>query len=467
MAKRRGTFLIIALLALVAQGVVHSAYLRDKWLADYGPKNFGVREELSPQYALIQLLGFREFISDILWVRADSFFESGNYDAVLPLIRLSTWLDPHNIDVFATGMWHLGYNFTDEEQRSDRRYIPYALALGKEGAEHNPTTYEMFFETGWMWYHKIDDDYENAVSWFKAANERPDMLQARRNLLSPALQRDGKVLEALDWYYDILERAEQRVKDTQGDYSATSMRNTIENNIDTLIVRMVQRGYLARQRNDGSYDLGAYDTRPAFDVGFSARVTVEEPRVIRVEGTWNVLPVGTRIRIILRDEDFEHGKEAGMNWDYAESVQLEPPADATFMQDQLYVRNRKFNNRLDMSKDPIMYPFKADEYVIDFMYNPRSAPPHIQDKFGFDGEGMHDENFLNTKVRPGQRVMFARLKLTRDQLLRRGEWALKTPVVETSNYVPVKTTRAIEGDILVVPGLRSEGATPPPSGGSQ
>jgi len=85
-------------------------------------------------------VGSRRFVS----------FDSGNYDAILPIIRLVTILDPHQIDVYATGMWHIGYNFTDEEQRSGPSLIwPTALALGAEGFEAETRgLYELYFETG-------------------------------------------------------------------------------------------------------------------------------------------------------------------------------------------------------------------------------------------------------------------------------------------------------------------------------
>ena len=38
------------------------------------------------------------------------------------MIRIITWLDPHQTDVYQTGAWHMDYNFTDNSQRSDRRY---------------------------------------------------------------------------------------------------------------------------------------------------------------------------------------------------------------------------------------------------------------------------------------------------------------------------------------------------------
>ncbi len=457
--------LIGALIGCLAVcGVMQKALIFPFWQRNYAVKNYAgdQAQGLSADQLLFALAGFRELVAGILWVRADSFFDEGNYDAILPIIRLVTWLDPHEIDVYATGMWHIAYNFTDEESRSDRRYIPAAIALGKEGAAANSNTYELYFETGWLWYHKIDDDYDQAVKWWEAASDHKDILPARRNILAVAYLRDGKVEKALDLYQDLLSRAEKEYESSD-EFQNHQNRDTIESNLDNLLVRMAQRGYFAEK--GGYYDQGDYDTKPPFDVGFSARVTVEEPAVLKVEGTWNVLPVGTRIRIVLRDRDLKGAKYAEMNWDAASGVNLEPDKDTTFMQDQLFVKNQQFRRRIDMSRDRTMYPFRSEDYVVEFYYNPRSAPAHIQDKFGFNGEGMTDPNFLNTEARPGQRVVYYSMNLTKDQILRQGKWAMgkETPVLQTPNFKPLGA--ASFGDAIQVPGLRATEQTvpaPPP-----
>lgn len=453
------------------KGVAEPAFagIFSRWSRDYAPEKQATTG-LSPDQMLFALAGFREMIAGILWVRADAFFDSGNYDAILPIIRLVTILDPHQIDVYATGMWHIGYNFTDEDQRSDRRYIPSALALGKEGCKNNPSTYELFFETGWMWYHKIDDDYDQAVKWFIEAQKREDMQPARKNLLSMAYQRAGQPDAALDTYLRLYKDAVKVAQENKG-MGGSQNRDTLENNIDTTLVRMVQRGWVAEKEGR---PLNGYDTHPPFDVGFSAKATVVEDRVIKFDGTWRVLPVGTRVRVILRDKDYTTtidgkevnlGKEGEMEWDYTNDVNLDPPRDKTFMQDQLFVRNRRFSRKIDMTKDPTMYRFKSPTYYVEFYYNPRSAPPHIQDKFGWNGEGMTDKNYLNTTIRPPQktpegkllpqRVVFARMELTRDQILRQGEWRDKVPVVKTVNYVETGVSTDKDDALLDIPSLRS------------
>ncbi len=458
--KRSGASTLLAVIAvlLIAQGALQRAVVFPFWSKNYNSSGGKVNSAMDPQQMLFALLGFRELLAGILWVRADAFFDTGNYDAILPLIRLVTILDPQEIDVYATGMWHIGYNFTDEEQRSDRRYIPSALALGKEGAEKNPDTYEMFFETGWMWWHKVDDDYDKSVHWFKESQKRADILPARKDILVQALQRDGKVEEALDTLFRLQDDGIAR-RERDPSHGADQTLNTVVSNLDSTLVRMVQRGLIAEEQGR---PITGYDVSPPFDVGFSAKVTVLEPMVLRVEGTWNVLPVGTRVRFILRDIDYPHAIPGGMVWDFSDDVNLDPPRDKTYMMDQLFVKNRRFNRKVDMSKDPTMYPFTSDKYLLEFYYNPRSAPAHIQDKFGWNGEGMTDKNYLNTDVRKGQKVVYCSFEVTRDQLLRHGEWQDKVPLIKTPNFVERKGSYQGKDEVtLDIPSLRGGGATAP------
>jgi hypothetical protein len=429
------------------------------WSKNYSPVQTGkdlISGSLSADQMLFALAGFRELIAGILWVRADSFFESGNYDAILPIIRLVTFLDPHQIDVYATGMWHIGYNFTDEEQRSDRRYLPSALALGKEGASQNPNTYELFFETAWLWYHKIDDNYDKAVSWMEKADKVDDIkLQpARRNLLSRLYERNGEVDKALNHWFSVLDIAQAEYdKDSERrNFSLHQNRDTIENNLDTLLIRMSQRGYFASKEGRS---LEPYDVTPPFDVGFGAKVTVTSERVLRVQGNWNVLSVGTRIRCILRDADFPDAIPGGANWDASADINFDPSREKTYMMEQLFVRNQRFDKTIDMSRDPTMYPFTKKNYVLEFYYNPRSAPEHIQDKFGWNGEGITDRILSNirTDIRPNQRCFFYSMPITRDQILLRGDSRGKTVTIKSESYRETKEDYNNEDSRPDVPSL--------------
>jgi hypothetical protein len=72
---------------------------------------------------------------------------------------------------------------------------------------------------------------------------------------------------------------------------------------------------------------------------------------------------------------------------------------------------------IDMSKDPKMYSFKADTYDLTLGFNPRIAPDFVQDRLGWNGEGMTDKRYLRTDIKPGLRMLWLKLKLTRDDLV--------------------------------------------------
>ncbi|MBS1716488.1 MAG: hypothetical protein JSS72_02005 [Armatimonadetes bacterium] len=453
MKSKSSRFLVWAFGLFVAQGIFSNAVVLPKWQKEFAPKgDIFAGSGLSPDQMLFALGGFREMVAGILWVRADSFFDDGNYDAMLPLIRLCTILDPKQLDIFSVGMWHIAYNFTDEGNRSDRRYVPYAIALGKEAQRNNPDTYEPFFETGWLWFNKVDDDYDQAVKNFEEAEKREDMLAARKNLLSVAYQRTGQIDKSLDHWYSQWDLQDKNWRDT-GDMIPKQQRDTAENNLDTLIVRMAQRGYFAQKRGEGIQN---YDLYPPFDVGFAAKAAVVGPGILKVDCNWNILPAGTRIRCILRDADYPTAKFADQDWDRETGVKLDPPKDMTWMQEAIYIKNRHGMRKIDMTRDQTMYPFTKDKYVLEFYWNPRSAAGFMQDKLGFLGEGMTDKNYLNLQARQGQRVIYTSFTLTRDQILRLGEWASKVPTVQTPNYVDPNETLKEKDDVILVPSLRND-----------
>src|SRR5580658_5111043 len=128
---------------------------------------------LNNEFMLLPLLGFREAAAGLLWVRCDEFFHSGDYDAILPLVRIITLLDPHAENVYVTGAWHLSYNFTDANERSDRRYIAPSEALLDEGIANNPEIPDVKFEKAWQNYDKIKN-FTEAEAALKSCIAGPD-----------------------------------------------------------------------------------------------------------------------------------------------------------------------------------------------------------------------------------------------------------------------------------------------------
>ena len=161
------------LLALVGVLVVFVALMQnnlDPLRRKYQPGKVA-NLELGAEFVSATLIGLKEVVAGLLWVRTDEFFHTGNYEAVMPMVRIITWLDPHQIDVYDTGAWHLSYNFTDSQERSDRRYIPASRALLREGIINNPSTYDLYFSLGWLNFNKMQD-YKQSIIWLSQANTK-------------------------------------------------------------------------------------------------------------------------------------------------------------------------------------------------------------------------------------------------------------------------------------------------------
>ena len=150
----------IALLQARIDPIYQKNYAPDQKTLAVAGKNLPV------EFALGAFTGFREAIAGLLWVRTDQFFDDGNYAAIMPLIRVITWLDPHQIDVYETGAWHMDYNFTDSQERSDRRYIPMALALISEGIANNPDEPDLYSDKAFVHYFRKMGDYVPSANTF-------------------------------------------------------------------------------------------------------------------------------------------------------------------------------------------------------------------------------------------------------------------------------------------------------------
>src|SRR5215210_7147406 len=95
--------LLKALVVPLIVGIILTQYLIDPSIREMnkGQKS-GVLSGLSNEFILGPMLGLQQAVAGALWVRADEFFHEGDYDAILPIVRMVTWLDPHQLDVYIT-----------------------------------------------------------------------------------------------------------------------------------------------------------------------------------------------------------------------------------------------------------------------------------------------------------------------------------------------------------------------------
>lgn len=351
---------------------------------------------LPSQFIAGTLIGFREVVAGLLWIRANDFFHTGDYDAIIPLTRIITWLDPHQIDVYRTGAWHLDYNLVDSAQRADPRFIPAAIKFLEEGIQNNPGVSDIKFDLGFVHYSLKLQDFDKAHYWIAKACEEKDAIYPMHRQIAHSLEKAGRIDEAIAQWRKCLAQGEADLKKAPGDYRVVDHREVSKRNLEMMLVRKVMRQDLDKHR---------------IDIGFDAHFKRLGPRHFLLTGTAN-LPTGAHIDMVLQDADYKQPSLQHFKWD------VDP--NETILADTgihgLFVEKHKFTRVYDLTKDTKQYPFKKDKFVLIFTFNPRTAVDFVQDWVGWSGEGLTDKKYLDTSV-PGLRRVRKVIYLTRDDII--------------------------------------------------
>jgi len=153
------------------------------------------------------ILGFRTAVADLIWLKVDEYWHQGNLHRMLPAMYTVVRLDPHFIDAYSVGAWHLAYNavvavHTEEEKR---RYTEEAIEFLKDGIEKNPFHYQLYFDLGFAIYFQKLKDYPNAVKYLELANRYDPPRWCPRMLLL-AYEKNGQFETALAGWKRYLEQ---------------------------------------------------------------------------------------------------------------------------------------------------------------------------------------------------------------------------------------------------------------------
>ena len=450
---RRMQMLVIALLlfipvALLQRGIdpIYQKNYAPNQSFKQGAKNLPV------EMALGAFTGFREAVAGMLWVRCDEFFHNGDYEAIMPLIRVITWLDPHQIDVYETGAWHMDYNFTDSSERSDRRYIPFSLALLSEGIANNPEEPDLYSDMAFVHYFRKIEDFPESAHWFEKgwgvvraknlgdASDPTQFDEADKGVmtvghgLAHAYEFSGNIPASLDQWNKVLTLHDDLIKQKPNDFSEQQDKGIALKQVVEMQGRLKYR---------------PIDTAKPLDMHFAPQLVRVAPKVFVLKGTLQGIgatkfnletgdrtfgPVdGCRVEIRLQDE----GYKRPVLGTYTLSSSVDPTA--TIMQDAISVRGGKIGgdqgHKIDMSKDPDMYSFKAPRYTVYAYFmpnNPNDAPIQVQDRIGWKGEGLGPQANLAVSdgktplpgdVSPvaGLRYLSKTFTLTREDVLGKGE----------------------------------------------
>ncbi len=442
-SQRRNVWILIAIVFLVSSVMSemlipgHREYIR-VGQADTGDvrqdaTQKGVVGESSFQALLPTLLGFREVLASLMWIRADDYFHKGEYRPILRMIREIVAIDPHQLDVYATGAWHMAYNFLD------KRLIEDGIQFLEEGTRNNSSVYDLWFELGYMHYDKTRD-YPKSVEAYRTGSTKGRTTGEKvapsyvRHQLAHAIEKMGDIDGAVaQWEENLriasdLDKSPQNKGITAGPNTAAALHNRYitkrrmneriaavaeregrisdavaqwEKNVqlvDEALVLQPRHGQLMADRSVAVGQVARLKSGRVLplkqtDPQFSFTVTRVAPKKIQIDGTAKVLNL-SKVRAIFRDKDYDTRAHQFPN-DRAASFEYKM-TNCSLEWFDMTVKSGAFKWLLDLDKDPAemernpeeIYPLKADQYELTIVYNPRYQAAFIQDLYGWHGEGL-------------------------------------------------------------------------------
>lgn len=117
------------------------------------------------------VLGFRKLVADMLWLKFDEFWHRGLVQRMLPMMDTVVALDPHFIEAYALGAWHLAYNVTLMFHTAEDKqiYIDKGIEFLEKGIKNNPRSSKLYAELGFTMYFRKLNDWEKAAYYLGEA----------------------------------------------------------------------------------------------------------------------------------------------------------------------------------------------------------------------------------------------------------------------------------------------------------
>ncbi len=135
----------------------------------------------------------RDFLTDMLWMKAEDYWHIGKWDDDIRLCRQIIQLDPHFVEAY-TGAAYLLYSLDRDEE---------AIELFRAGMAANAKDYDLPHEFGM--YYCYRHKWELAIEQFEKSVSlgAPRVMQ---HMLPNTLERAGRLEEALQRWEEILKR---------------------------------------------------------------------------------------------------------------------------------------------------------------------------------------------------------------------------------------------------------------------
>jgi tetratricopeptide (TPR) repeat protein len=165
----------------------------------------------SPQALRRLSLGYTGLMASIYWTRAVQYFgarhlvRSDRYDLLLPLLQITTELDPHLLPAYKFGSIFLSQQPPEGAGLPDQ-----AVELVERGIRANPHEWQLYYYLGFIHYLERDD-YAAAADAFLRGSEMPGAHPWLRIMAAAMAQHGGDIATARYLWTNIYQHSDDQL----------------------------------------------------------------------------------------------------------------------------------------------------------------------------------------------------------------------------------------------------------------
>ena len=199
-SMRRPTVLFLCGAAIVC-GLVASTV----WVQRYRYRPYLYEKLYLPTGKFVEQLslGYREVVADVVWLSAVQYygdFRKGNHDLKYfrGLIDITTTLDPH---------FSFAYRFGALVVSEDAGAFEEGIDILKQGMAHNPKSWELPFEIGFLNFVNRKDT-RMAARYFELASKMPGAPEYTERFAAFVYSKSGDTASSIRMWEEYMEHAE-------------------------------------------------------------------------------------------------------------------------------------------------------------------------------------------------------------------------------------------------------------------
>jgi hypothetical protein len=186
-------------------------------------------------------LGYEGLLADVYWTRAVQYFgrqrlaKSSNFEALGPLLEITTALDPQLIVAY-----RFGAVFLADKPPAGAGQPLEALRLLRKGIVANPDYWRLWQDLGFIYYWDLQD-YAGAARAFQTGSERPGAQVWLKTMAATVAAKGGELHTARVLWLEIYRHADnEQIRRSAQDHLATLTAQEDLGRLNSLLLRYRQ-----------------------------------------------------------------------------------------------------------------------------------------------------------------------------------------------------------------------------------